>query len=174
MRYDPSTAQCQVFTFKEGLLSKVAHDLRIDVARFQIDTAPDVPSVRAELDARSLRVVTAMSDGKDNPGALSDADKRKIEGQIVADVLHANQHETITFVSESCTKKAEGYDITGKLTLHGVTQRIQMFARAEAGQHVAEVTVHQPDFGITPFKAMMGTLRVKPDVRVRVTLPRVE
>jgi polyisoprenoid-binding protein YceI len=174
MRFDPSNAKCQIFTFKDGLLSKIAHDLRIDVTRFQIDADPNVPSVRAELDPRSLRVATAMSGGQDNPGALSDADKKKIEGQIIEEVLHGTQHEKITFVSDSCTKTADGYDVTGHLTLHGVAKRIQMSTRAEAGQHVAEVTLHQPDFGITPFKAMMGTLKVKPDVRVRITLPRLE
>lgn len=173
MKYDPSNAKCEVFTFKEGLLSKMAHDLRIEVTSFQIEADPNGPSVRAELDPRSLRVVTAMSDGQDNPGALSDSDKKKIEGQIIEEVLHGNQHERITFVSDSCTKTAEGYDVSGNLTLHGVTKRLQMSARVEGGQQVAEVTLHQPDFGITPFKAMMGTLKVKPDVRVRVTLPRL-
>lgn len=174
MRYDSNSAKCQVFTFKEGLLSKIAHDLRIEVTRFQIDADPNVPSVRAELDPRSLRVVSAMSEGQDNPGALSDADKKKIEGQILEEVLHCSQHDKITFVSDSCSKTAAGYDLSGNLTLHGVTRRIQMSVRSEAGQLVTEVALHQPDFGITPFKAMMGTLKVKPEVRVRITLPRIE
>ena len=36
---------------------------------------------------------------------------------------------------------------------------------------VAEVSLHQPDFGIKPYSAMLGTLRVKPDVTVVVSLP---
>lgn len=171
MKYDPTNASCQIFTFKEGLLSKIAHDLKIDVTRFQIEVDPDVPSVRAEFDPRSLRVVTAMSDSRENADALSDSDKQKIESQIVDDVLHGNQHEQVTFVSDSCTRTAEGYDIVGNLTLHGVAKRIQVSTRLGAGQHVAELTLNQPDFGITPFKAMMGTLKVKPEVKVKVTLP---
>jgi polyisoprenoid-binding protein YceI len=173
MRYDPSNAKCQVFTFKDGLLSKIAHDLRIDVTKFHIDADPSVPSVRAEFDPRSLRVVTAMSEGRDNPTALSDSDKKKIEGQIVDEVLHGNQHDKITFVSDSCRKTDDGYELSGQLTLHGVTRRIQASAHLDGAQHVAELSLNQPDFGVTPFKAMMGTLKVKPEVRVRITLPRL-
>ena len=32
-------------------------------------------------------------------------------------------------------------------------------------------SVHQPDFGIRPYSAMLGTLRGQADVSVRVVLP---
>lgn len=32
--------------------------------------------------------------------------------------------------------------------------------------------VHQPDFGITPFKAMLGALRIQPQVDVELVVPR--
>jgi hypothetical protein len=37
---------------------------------------------------------------------------------------------------------------------------------------VAEVKIHQPDFGIKPYTAALGALKVKPDVLVRVSVPR--
>ena len=114
-----------------------------------------------------------MSDGKDNPGALSDADKREDRGANHRGGSARQPAREDHVRAPTLHETAEGYDITGNLTLHGVAKRIQMSARADAGQHVAEVTLHQPDFGITPFKAMLGTLKVKPDVRVRITLPRL-
>lgn len=45
-RLDASSADCFVFTYKEGLLSAVAHDLKLRVTRFTIDTEGD--AVRAE------------------------------------------------------------------------------------------------------------------------------
>jgi hypothetical protein len=33
------------------------------------------------------------------------------------------------------------------------------------------VVLNQPEFGITPYRAMMGTLRIKPEVRVRISVP---
>jgi hypothetical protein len=37
---------------------------------------------------------------------------------------------------------------------------------------VAEIKLHQPDFGIKPFTAALGALKVKPDVVVRVSVPK--
>jgi YceI-like protein len=170
-RFDQSQAECLVFTFKDGLLSKIAHDLKIAVTRFSVDVEPG--SVRAEFDTRSLRVLTPMKDGKDNPGALNDGDKAKIAEQIVTDVLHSEQHGTASFVSRSVTPRPDGgHSISGELTLHGVTKPINVETSAAGGRQVARIELHQPDFGITPFKAMMGTLKIKPDVIVQLSVPQ--
>lgn len=171
-RFDASSAECQVFTFKEGLLSPIAHDLRIAVTRFEIEVAEDRSSVRATFDATSLRVETARKDGRDNPGALGAGDKRKIEGNIADDVLEVRRHREAKF--ESTQVRPRGEDeatIDGKLTLHGVTRPLSIVARKTDGKWVAEVRLHQPDYGIKPYRAAMGTLRIQDDVTVRVALP---
>jgi polyisoprenoid-binding protein YceI len=87
-------------------------------------------------------------------------------------VLHSNQHPVVRFESTAVTPLDDGgYDISGNLTLHGVTRPISTRTRVENGRQVAEVQIHQPDFGIKPFKAMLGTLKVQPDVRVRCSVP---
>jgi polyisoprenoid-binding protein YceI len=170
-KFDESRAECLVFTFKEGLLSKIAHDLKIVVSRFNVDVGPG--SVRAEFDLRSLRVVNAMKDGADNPGALSEADKTKIAEQIGKEVLESEQHGSAVFTSRSVTQRPDGgYQISGDLALHGTTRTIVAETKLEAGRQVVSIPLHQPDFGITPFKAMMGTLKVKPDVIVRLSVPQ--
>jgi polyisoprenoid-binding protein YceI len=171
-KHDASTAECLVFTFKEGLLSKIAHDLKIQVTRFSLQIDDATRAVAAELDARSLRVVNAVKDGHDDPHALSEADKNKIAGQMVDDVLHANQYPVVRFASTAVTPlDGGGYDIAGNLTLHGVTRPISTRTRVENGRQVAEILIHQPDYGIKPFTAVMGTLKVKPGVRVRCSVP---
>jgi hypothetical protein len=170
-KFDQSQAECLVFTFKDGLLSKIAHDLKIAITRFVVDIDPG--SVRAEFDTRSLRVVTPMKDGADNPSALNDSDKSKIAEQIVSDVLHSNEHATAVFVSRSVSQRPDGgYSIAGDLTLHGVTKPLNAETKLVGGQQVAEIQLNQPDFGITPYKAMMGTLKIKPDVLVRFSVPQ--
>jgi polyisoprenoid-binding protein YceI len=169
-KYDQSQAECLVFTFKEGLLSKIAHDLELQVTRFSVELTPS--SVRAEFDLSSLRVLTAMKDGSENPDALSDADKEKIADQIRKEVLESTQHPTAVFTSRSVTRRADGgYSLAGDLALHGVTQAISAETKAEGNRQVASVQLHQPTYGITPFKAMMGTLKVKADVIVRLSVP---
>jgi polyisoprenoid-binding protein YceI len=169
-RYDQTQAECLVFTFKEGLLSKIAHDLKVSVTRFSVDVAPT--AVRAEFDLSSLRVLNAMKDGQENPGALSEADKSKIADQIAKEVLHADQHPTAIFTSRSVTPRPDGgYNVVGDLSLHGVTKSLQAETRVEGNRQVASIELHQPDYGVTPFRAMMGTLKVKAEVIVRLSVP---
>jgi polyisoprenoid-binding protein YceI len=170
-KYDSSQAQCYVFTFKEGLLAPMAHDLRISITSFSIEVDDAKSSVVASFDTSSLRVDTPMKDGAENPSALGASDKEKIAGQIREDVLHSGKHPTATFRSSAVTARADGgYDLSGELTLHGVTRPLQAQTQLVGGKQQLELTLHQPDFGITPYKAMLGTLKIQPDVKVRVTL----
>jgi hypothetical protein len=170
--FDASTAECTVLTYKEGILSAVAHDLEIAVTRFDIGVAEGGKALSAKLDAASLRVLHAMVDGAPREGALSDADKRKIEQNIVEDVLHAAKYPEILFAGTDLAPEGDGFHVRGTLTLHGHTRPLAFLARARGDRLVAEVTLHQPDFGIKPFSAMLGALRIKPDVVVRCALPR--
>lgn len=171
-KYDASTAECLVYTFKDGLLSKLGHDLKIRVTRFSLEIDDDSKAVTVEVDAKSLRVDCAVKNGQDDPYSLTEVDKSKIAGQIVTDVLEASQYPLVRFASTSVTQRDDGgYDIAGDLSLHGVTRPMNARTHIDDGRQVAEVVIHQPDHGIKPYKAVMGTLKVKPDVRVRLSVP---
>jgi polyisoprenoid-binding protein YceI len=170
-RYDAHNADCFVFTFKEGLLSPVAHDLRLRVTSFAIDVDGASNTVVASFDTSSLRVDTPMKNGAENPTALSAADKHKIASQIRDDVLHSGQHPEAEFRSSCVSARADGgYDLQGELTLHGVTKRIDVQTQLVAGRQQLELTLHQPDFAITPYRAMLGTLKIRADVTIRVSV----
>lgn len=162
-------ARCTVFTFKEGLLSAIAHDLEIAVERFTIER--DDGKLEARFEPQSLRVRHPMKDGVPNPSALSDRDKKKIESTIQDDVLETRRHPEIRFTSSAIELAGDTATIRGTLALHGRTKELQLRARKEGAKWIAETALHQPDFGITPYTAMMGTLRIKPEVRVRIELP---
>src|SRR5262249_12461046 len=129
-------------------------DLRIRVTRFSIET-DGASFVKGTFDPRSLRVVCARRGGADDARALSDDDKRTIEGNIVRDVLGPDE---ISFASTEVAREDGGVRVRGDLTIAGRTRSIAFTTRAEEGREVAELTIHQPDFGITPYKAMLGTL----------------
>ena len=167
--YDSNQAECFIFTFKDGLLSPIAHDLRIRVTSFRVEVDEAKTSVVASFDTTSLRVDTPMKDGAENPSALSAADKDKIAAQIRDDVLHSSKHPAASFRSSHVTARGDGgYDLTGELTLHGVSKPIEAQTQLVDGRQQLELTLHQPDFGITPFKAMLGTLKIQPNVKVRI------
>lgn len=170
-RYDQSNAECFVFTFKDGLLSAIAHDLKIQVTRFTVEVNEAKTSLEARFDARSLKVLHAMQSGAPNPSALSDGDKRKIEGNITDEVLHSDKHPEVRFVSSSVAPQGDGFAIAGTLTLHGVSKPVTATAKREDGRYVAEIPIHQPDYGIKPYSAMLGTLKIKPELKVRFSLP---
>ncbi|MCC6764576.1 MAG: YceI family protein [Deltaproteobacteria bacterium] len=171
MRVDATTAECRVLTYKEGLLSAVAHDLEIRVTAFTITIDETAWRVEARFDATSLRVVGAVRDGVVDPRELSASDQRTIEGTIVRDVLDASRYPEIRFVSEAATGRGDVLAVRGRLDLHGHTRDVTVMAHRESPSWVAEARLHQPDFGIRPYSAMLGTLRVRADVVVRVTIP---
>jgi hypothetical protein len=161
-RHDASTADCTVLTFKEGLLSAVAHDLEIRVEKFSVEIDDATRAIEARFDARSLRVVRAIG------GNVSEKDRAKIEGNIVTEVLRADRFGEIRFRST----KVEDDRVEGVLTLCGRDKTLVIPVREQGGSWVAEVRLHQPDFGIKPYTAMLGTLRIQPDVTVRIAVPK--
>jgi polyisoprenoid-binding protein YceI len=173
--HDATTATCHVFTFKEGVLSAVAHDLRLRVERFSITIDEAAGTVEARFSAGSLRVDCAMKGGREDFDALSDRNKREIEGNIADDVLHARRHPEIVFRSTTLEGGGVGEGdercIEGTLALHGRERPLRVTARRQAGRWTAEIELSQPDFGIKPYSAMLGTLKVQPTVRVRVSVP---
>jgi hypothetical protein len=177
---DPTTVDIRVLTFKDGLLSAVAHDLALQVEAKAIElevgvedggaTRPDAPverpiAVRARVAVEGLRVVGALKDGQLATGALSARDLAEIEKNMRADVLDARRFPHATFEGELIAEA-----LVGRLSLRGATRDVRWPVRSASGARVVDVTIDQRDFGITPFKAMMGTLKVRPDVRIVVTV----
>jgi len=171
IRLGPSTARCHVLTFRDGLLARFGHDLDLAVTRFDIRVNETARSVDASFDAASLRVVRALRDGAELPGALSDADRRTIEDDIRRVVLETGKHPEIRFRSTRIVDAPNGLDVTGRLALHGVEREVAIPLRRAGDRYEADVGLHQPDFGIAPYSAMLGALRVKSDVIVRLSLP---
>ena len=166
---DASKAECVVFTYKEGLLSPVAHDLKIRVTDLVITWDGESLTVRA--DPGSLRVIAAMKGSHENAGALSDSDKAQIEKNLSEDVLHTQRHRSIEFRATQVVRDGDAFRIMGELSLHGVTQQLATRVTRRGERWTARFKIHQPDYDIKPFSAMLGTLKVKPDVRVQISVP---
>jgi len=169
-RFDAASAECLVFTKKAGLLAGVGHDLKLRVERFEVAIDPE--SIRGRFDAVSLRVVCASIGGQDAPGALSERDRCEIEATIAREVLDAQSHPWIEFrAGPPVLAGAAASRLEGILALRGRERPLTIDVRREGDRAIALASIHQPDFGIRPYTAMLGALRVRPDVGVRLTAP---
>lgn len=168
--FGPGQADCFVYVYREGALSAVGHDLKLRVTDFKIEVGEE-PSVKTELRADSLRVVGVLRNGTVDEREPSPRDRKEIEGNIAREVLDAGRHPEIAFRSKSVERTGPSARIAGSLDLRGVMRDIAFEARQEGDRWVARVPIHQPDFRIKPFKALLGALRVKPEVVVEVSVP---
>jgi hypothetical protein len=164
--FDAQTASCRVFTEKDGLLARLAHDLELDVTAFEVRA--EGAGVEATFDPRSLRVLHALEGGKPTD-RLSDWDKREIEANLAREVLTAPA--PIHFASSALSRVGEGGTVSGTLTLNGRSRPVELEVKREAGRFVTELVLRLLDWGIMPYEAMMGGIKIKPHVRVRISVP---
>jgi polyisoprenoid-binding protein YceI len=155
-----------ILTFKEGLLSKIAHDLRISAPRFEITIDGDKVSGRVQ--ARELVIDGAMKKGTLNPKTLSDKDKRDIKGNIDKDVLKTAKHPEIRF--EGTAQGADGprFRVEGQLELVGRKGPLTLQVQRQGDTLRATAEIVQTRFGVKPYSAMLGTLKVKDRLEIVV------
>lgn len=166
----PESVKCFVFSFKDGLLSRLAHDLKLEAKKLSLELDANQAPISLRIDANHFDLVGQIENGSLKAGAVSDSDRQKILSHLRNEVLDAKRYPEIVFVFDTCTHTPRGWDIRGKLTLHGRTKSISTTTRREGDHEVVEVTLDQTDFGITPFSAMLGALKVKAEVKVRVEI----
>ena len=165
----PENAECFVSVFKAGALARIGHDVMLQFQGMTLTVAED-QSMRAEFRTDSLQVVGALKDGRPQPGLLSMKDSSDIAGNI-RKVLEPGRFPVAVFESTSVRDGKGALEIVGELTLHGVTRRVQVRAERADGMATARVVVNQSDYAIKPFKALLGALRIKPEVYVEIRVP---
>jgi polyisoprenoid-binding protein YceI len=174
VRFEAATAECLVFTTAEGVLSALAHDLKLKVEAFTLAVDETTGAVVADFDPASVRVVCAMRGEDEAEGALGARDARTIAATIAREVLEVARYPAIRFHAPGPPRHdagESGLRIDGTLLLHGTLRDVAIHAARHGKWYVGEARLHQPDFGIRPYSAMLGTLRVAPDVRVRIAIP---
>ena len=160
--------QVKLFTFKDGLLSAIAHDLQLTVSRFRIEVRDDQVSGFFVTD--SIVVDGAVKDGRLDPRVLSDKDKAKIRTTMAAEVLRSSEFGKVAF---SGTVSQEGLAIVarGDPSLVGKSVSIEVAMRRKGDSVVGEIEIQPSRWGIKPYKVLGGTLKLQDRVRVTFELP---
>lgn len=167
--FRPPAARCSIRVYKSGLLSAVGHDIELEVRRFSLQL--DGNAIRAEFDATSLEIVGALEDGRVVAGRLSDKDKRDILANIKKSVFNGLDPRQITFTSREFEQDEDGIEGSGTLSIPPRSKDLDFEVELRDGKAVCNLRLHQPDFGITPFKAPLGVLKIQPDIDVRIEVP---
>jgi hypothetical protein len=173
VRLGPDNALLQVRTYREGLAAKAGHDLVLEVTRWQasFDPAPGGrrPAVELYADPRSLEIREGLRGAK----PLTAADRREICRIIDERVLRGRP---ISFRS----RRMDVPDGAGPLTVEGdlaigdatrpLSARLDV---ARDGCVSGIVALAQREFGIEPYRGLMGALKVRDEVEVviRARLP---
>jgi polyisoprenoid-binding protein YceI len=160
----PRDGDLLVQTYREGVAQKVGHDLILEVrdwkATVEVGDHGLPSSVVLEADPRSLHVRRGLRGAK----PLTDSDRASIRENIARRVL---REPPIRFRSDSIDASATNLTVSGELTVAGA-RRPASFAVAVGGDGRLRGTlpVRQSDWGITPYRALMGALRVRDTVEV--------
>jgi len=97
--------------------------------------------------------------------ALDDGDLANIEQTIDDDVL---KRQDISFRSTRVEATADGLSVTGDLTLRGTTRPITFDLNVGDGRAHGAAVVKQTAWGMKPYTALFGTLKVADEVEVRI------
>ena len=170
MKQKITAGTIQVFTFKEGLLSSVAHDLRLTLERFELEVDTEAGTVDARFWPSSLRVDGAMKGGTLDPSGVSERDKREIHDHLTDDILHTDRQPEARFRGKLTVDAPLGR-VDGTLTLRGRDAPLNVTLERVGGRYRGEAELLPTRWGIAPFKALMGAIRLQDRVRVTFDLP---
>lgn len=162
-----ATGIIQIFTFKEGIMSAVAHDLRVRLQTFDITL--DGSAVNADFDLMSLLVEGPMSHGVFQPDQYDAGKKADVAKAMHGEVLHTDKHPKAAY-SGTVVPVGDGFRVEGNLTLAGSTQPLAFDVRKDGTTYRAEFDLQPSRWAIAQYKAMLGAIKLKDLFKVQLAL----
>lgn len=168
--FGPQNGQLVVKIYREGMAKKAGHDLIIDVKNWKasatIGENPAESKFTATADVGSFTVREGVGGVK----PLSEGDKADIKKNITQKILTSPE---ISFTSNAVQPNGDAATISGDLKIMGKTNPVSVKLASSGGKVKGNFSVVQSNWGIKPFQAMMGALKVKDqvDIELEATLP---
>ena len=162
----PGNASLQVRTYREGVAAKAGHDLIIDVtswdATVEVADEPAGWSIELNADPRSLEIREGLRGVK----PLTDKDRVEIRKNIDEKVLGSHP---VHFRSSGVRAADDGGRLTveGALSMGGSTRPLTADLSVEEGGAISgTIPVRQSEWGIKPYRGLMGALKVRDEIEV--------
>lgn len=172
-RLGPEHGPLLLRTFRDGFGARAGHDLVLEVTRWSGELTLSDESTPAGLEVRADLHSLVVREGSGGVKPLTDRDRREI-AVTARKVLQADRHPEVTYTASGIKPDgSDGWRIDGTVTLRGRTRPVQLQATETGpGQYRASGSVVQSEFGIKPYTAFMGALKVRDavDVEARIEL----
>ena len=164
-----ATGVIHVFTFKakDTLLAGLGHDLCLRLDRCEIELEGE--AIRARVSLAALQLEGAVDDGVVRPAALDARQRADIERAARQDVLHVARHPTAE-LSGTATPGENGFDVRGTLLLAGRSAPIAFAIEGHGPTYQARFTLLPSTWGIAPYRALFGALRLQDRVEIALTV----
>ena len=154
----PPSATLQVRTAREGAVASAGHDLIIEVTRWEATVGDGTIELTADPGSLEVR------EGHRGVKPLTDKDRREIRKNIDTKILGSSP---ITFRSTSVDRGA----VAGELTMAGATRPVNLRLDTAGGRIRATIPLVQSEWGIKPYRGLMGALKVRDDVEIVIDAP---
>jgi hypothetical protein len=162
LRFGPDNGTLTVRTGKAGAAAKAVHNLRMEVADWSATLElGDAPSLELTADSRSFRVL----EGSGGVMPLGDDEKAAIPQTIDEEVLRG---APIEFASTRVAVDGDRVDVEGELEIFGARRPVTFALEVKDGHVHGAARIKQSDWGIKPYSALFGTLKVADDVDIEV------
>jgi hypothetical protein len=148
-----------IYTFKEGVLSRIAHDLKLNLGQFTVTHTDE--EVTVVVDCTSLSVEGAVRNRRIQDNDLSTENKKDIERNIRDKVLKTTRYKSARF--EGVLKDDV---LVGSLLLCGHTNEIRGRVTLHEERYRADIELKPSRWGIKPYKALMGAIRLQDRVLI--------
>ncbi|GAA2435710.1 YceI family protein [Actinomadura vinacea] len=171
----PDSGRLLVKTGRSGLGRRAGHDLTIEAARWSGTlTLPGDTADSATTEGFSAAVTVPVDglevrEGTGGVRPLSDQDRAEIAKNL-RKVLDAARHPEITFTATRAAGSAGEYSVDGELTVAGRTAPLTLRARTDDDRVRGDATVKQTRWGIKPYSAFFGALKLADEVEVSFDL----
>jgi polyisoprenoid-binding protein YceI len=160
----PANSRFDVHTGTKGVLSRLAHDHIIRAIDLEGTIALDPNNhenskVSISLPTKDLQLIDSQ---------LSSSDRSEIVKNMRSS-LDVSRFPSILFASTKVSEKTGGVEVLGELRIKGRAKGMSVFVRLERQEGLliasGRFSALHSDFGIKPYSAAFGTIRVADELR---------
>jgi polyisoprenoid-binding protein YceI len=167
-RLGPECGRIIIRTFRDGLAAQAGHDLIIDVTRWSGEFIVNDDKTLAAIHARIDMASWVVREGTGGLKSLTDSDRREI-ASTARRLLTVERHPEAEFVATRFRFAGEDEGVMdGTFTLRGIARPLPLqVSRVGTDRYRATGTVIQSSYGVKPYTAFLGALKVRDAVEIQ-------